>query len=92
MSRNQEIKNLKISIQNENVILQRVKRMLQWSVMVVVVGLIFLFTFLKESSVGRTITFILVVVFGILSLFSGVSYWNGRKHLLKKMNDLDAKK
>ncbi len=89
-----EIEQRKISIQNENVILQRVKRMLQWSLVFCSVCVLLLLTMLNGSDHGtlRAVVLVLAIFFGAFSVFAGLSYRNGRKHLLKKINDLDAKK
>ncbi len=90
---NKEREDIKLQIQQENIILMRVKRYVQYSFLVFLVCLVFLFTFLKNStSPWRIVVIVLAVLSGIVAAFSYVSYRRGRKHVLDRINYLDANK
>ncbi len=84
---------MKLNIQQENVLLQRVKRYVQYSGLVCIIAVAMLLTFLKNASQGwRIFTIVIAVVSGLFALISFLSYQNGRKHVLKKINYLDENK
>jgi len=88
-----EREEIKSSIQNENILLQRVKRYVQYSFLVCLVCLVFLFTFLKDGPQGwRIFVIILAVISGLFAGASYLSYRNGRKHVLSNINYLDENK
>ena len=84
---------LKLEIQNENIMLQRVKRYLQVSGAVTLFALLVLVLFFKGPwNAGKIILTVFIVLSGLFTLFSLLSYINGRKHLLGRINYLDEKK
>ena len=84
---------IKQGIQEENIVLMRVKRYVQYGFLMFLICLVFLFTFLKDSqSPWRIVVIVLAVLFGIFTLFSFVAYRRGRKHILDQINYLDANK
>ena len=88
-----ERENIKLDIQQENVLLQRVKRYVQYWFLSFLVCVILLLTFLKNASQGwRIFTIVIAVISGLLALISFLSYQNGRKHVLKNINYLDENK
>lgn len=87
-----EIRDLKLSIQEENVMLQRVRLYVQYGVLAAIVCWIFLLVVFKEPSTAHTVVLILTVISTVFAAFSLISYLNGRKHIIKKMNYLDANK
>ena len=88
-----EREDLKLGIQKENILLQRVKRYVQYSGLVCIVAVAMLLTFLKNASQGwRIFTIVIAVISGLLALISFLSYQNGRKHVLKNINYLDENK
>ena len=90
----QEIHDLKLSIQNESVMLSRVKKMFLSSLTVLALAALFVFVILKaeQYSTWRIVLIAVMIVSGLLALMSILSYMNGCRHLLKKMNTLDANK
>ena len=88
-----ERENIKLGIQQENVLLQRVKRYVQYWFLFFLVCVIMLFTFLKDSPTGwRIFVIVLAVLSGVFTVFSYLSYRNGRKHVLSNINYLDENK
>lgn len=84
---------IKLDIQNENILLQRVKRYVQYSFLVCLVCVVFLLTFLKNSAMGwRIFVLVLAIVSGVFAALSYLSYRNGRKHVLSNINYLDENK
>ncbi len=84
---------IKLQIQEENIMLMRVKRYVQYTFLMFLVCMFFLFTFLKGStSIWRIVVIVLAVIFGVLAVFSFVAYRRGRKHILDRINYLDANK
>ncbi|MBQ9328497.1 MAG: hypothetical protein IJ225_08190 [Solobacterium sp.] len=84
---------VKNDIAQENIMLMRVKRYVQYGFLFFLICLMFLFTVLKNStSPWRIVVIVLAVITGLFSAFSFVSYRNGRKHVLKNINYLDANK
>lgn len=89
----QERDQIKLQIQEENIVLMRVKRYVQYGFLMFSVCILFLFTFLKNStSPWRIVVIILAVILGIFTLFSYTAYRRGRKHVLDRINYLDANK
>ena len=90
---NKERDEIKLQIQEENIMLMRVKRYVQYVFLVFMICVLFLFTFLKDGPTGwRIFVIILAVVSGIFTVFSFTAYRRGRKHVLDKINYLDANK
>ena len=88
-----EREELKLQIQNENVMLQRVKRYVQVGGAVALFALLVLVLFFKGAwNAGKIILTILIVLSALFTAVSLISYINGRKHLLNKINYLDEKK
>ena len=88
-----ERENIKLDVQNENILLQRVKRYVQYGFLVFLICVIFLFTFLKNASTGwRIFTIVLAACSGIFTLMSFLAYRNGRKHVMSNINYLDEHK
>lgn len=83
---------LKTSIEQESVLLNRVKSYVQYGGIVAMVSIIFLFTFLKEPGTWHTVDLVVAIISTIFFVFSLISYLNGRKHLMKKLNLLDFNK
>ena len=84
---------MKQNIQQENILLQRVKRYVQYGGLVCVICVAMLFTFLKNTTTGwRIFTIVLAVISGIFTVFSYLAYRNGRKHVLTNINYLDEHK
>lgn len=83
---------LKASIEQESVLLKRVKAYVQYGGIVAMVSIIFLFTFLKKPGTWHTVDLVIAIISTIFFVFSLTSYLNGRKHLLKKLNLLDSHK
>ena len=90
----QEVHDLKLSIQNESVMLTRVKKVFLSSLTVMALAALFVFVILKaeQYAVWRTVLIVVMAASGLLALMAVLSYMNGRKHLLKQMNTLDANK
>ncbi len=90
---NKERDDIKLQIQEENILLMRVKRYVQYGFLVFLICLVFLFTFLKDaSSAWRIVVIVLAVISGIFTAFSFLAYRRGRKHVLDRINYLDANK
>ncbi len=84
---------IKLEIQNENVLLQRVKRYVQYGGAVTLFGVLILVLFFKNGwNAGKVIVLILTVIAGLFTVASFLSYRNGRKHLLERINYLDQNK
>ena len=84
---------LKLEIQSENVMLQRVKRYVQVAGAVTLFALLVVVLFFKGGwTAGKIILMVLAVLSALFTIVSLISYINGRKHLLKKLNYLDEKK
>ncbi|MBR2761356.1 MAG: hypothetical protein IKD66_09300 [Solobacterium sp.] len=88
-----ERESIKMQITEENVMLMRVKRYVQYGGVIFVASLAMLVTFFRNSTgAPRIITIIIAVISGLFTLFSYLSYRNGRKHILKNINYLDENK
>ena len=88
-----EREDIKLDIQKDNVLLQRVKRYVQYSGLVCIVAVAMLLTFLKDAPQGwRIFVIVIAVVSGLFALISFLSYQNGRKHVLSNINYLDENK
>ena len=83
---------LKASIEQESIILKRVKSYVQYGGIVAMVSIIFLFTFLKQPGTWHTVDLVIAIISTVFFAWSLISYLNGRKHLLKKLNYLDSHK
>lgn len=84
---------IKLEIQNENVMLQRVKRYVQVGGAVTLFAVLAVVLFFKGAwSAGKIFLTVLIVLSALFTLVSLISYINGRKHLLKRINYLDEKK
>ncbi|MBR4455489.1 MAG: hypothetical protein IKS32_04600 [Solobacterium sp.] len=89
----QEREEIKLQIQEESILLTRVKRYVQYSVLIVLICAAFLLTFLKDStSPWRIVVIVIAVIAGVFALFSIIAYYRGRKHVLNRINYLDANK
>lgn len=89
----EEREQIKLDIQQESVLLQRVKRYVQWGGLVCAVAVAMLLTFLKDASIfWRVIAIAVAVLAGIFTALSFFAYRNGRKHVLKNINYLDENK
>lgn len=88
-----ERENIKLNIQQENIMLQRVKRYVQYGGLVCMIAVAMLLTFLRDASQGwRIFTIVIAVISGLFTLVSYLSYRNGRKHVMNNINYLDANK
>ena len=88
-----ERESVKMQIAEENVMLTRVKRYVQYGGIVCLASIALLFTFFRnDTGAARIITIIVAVLSGLFTLFSWTAYQNGRKHLLKAINYLDENK
>ena len=88
-----ERESIKLQIAEENVMLTRVKRYMQYGGVIFLAAIAMLFTFFKnDTGAAKIITIIVAVIAGLFTLVSYVSYRNGRKHILKSINYLDENK
>lgn len=90
---NKEREDIKLDIQQENIMLTRVRRYVQYGGLVFMVAVLMLMTFLRNASQGwRIFTIVIAVISGLFTLFSYLAYRRGRKHVLSNINYLDAHK
>ena len=89
----EERERLKLDIQEENILLQRVKRYVQVGGAIVLLSAGILFFYIKDN---RGILFVLdlivLVISALFTIAAFISYNRGRKHLLGRINYLDEKK
>ncbi len=84
---------IKLEIQNESVLLQRVKRYVQVGGATALFAVLVIVLFFKGAwSAGKIILTVLAVLAGLFTILSLISYYNGRKHLLSRINYLDQNK
>ena len=84
---------IKLEIQNEGVLLGRVKRYVQVGGAIVLFLVLVLVLFFKGSwNAGKIILTVLRVLAALFTIVSLISYYNGRKHLLSRINYLDQNK
>ena len=90
----QEVDDMKLSIQNEYVMLNRVKNTLLVAITICCACVIaILFTHNSSyTGIRKTIVTVIATVSGIFGAFGILSYRNGRKHVLKRINYLDQNK
>ena len=89
-----QVEDFKLDIQNEYVMLNRVKKMMM-SVLSICCACVIVILFMRNGNyygVWRSVAIVTAVAAGILSALSYLSYRNGRKHVLKKINYLDQNK
>ncbi len=90
---NAERESIKLEIAEENVMLQRVKRYVQYGGVIFLASIAMLLTFFKDDTgAARIITIIIAVISGLFTAFSYLAYRSGRKHVLKNINYLDETK
>ncbi len=88
-----EREKIKFEIQQENILLQRVKRYVQYGGVIVLFCVAMLVLFLKgDWNIWKILDVFLIVVASIFTIMSFLSYRNGRKHVLQRINYLDQKK
>lgn len=84
---------IKLEIQNESVLLQRVRRYVQVGGAIALFSVLVIVLFFKGSwNAGKVILTVIAVLSGLFTVVSLISYYNGRKHLLSKINYLDQNK
>ena len=84
---------IKLEIQNESVLLQRVKRYVQVGGAAALFAILVIVLFFKRAwSAGKIILTVIAVMTVLFTIVSLISYYNGRKHLLSRMNYLDQNK
>ena len=84
---------IKLEIQNESVLLGRVRRYVQVGGAIALFAVLVIVLFFKGSwNAPKIILTVVAVLAGLFTIISLISYYNGRKHLLSQINYLDQNK